>query len=1016
MCGILIYYPIITVNYYIFQGAVMLASFLISVIFCAVCVFVYHHTEKHSDKNIHRAVLFLAVAAAAGIRIFFAFQDYYFTYDVSTFKAWGSYARDLGLMNLYSADFFLDYPPGYMYVLYLLDLVCDMLGFGYDHIAGTFIFKLPAMIADFGCAAIIYKFAKEKLTQRRSAFLAVAYLFIPNVVFVGSIWGQVESWYLFFLALSLYYAYRNKTVYAAVSYAVALVTKPQALLFGPVLLFYIVKKKDWKELFRAVGSGLAMMYALVLPFCRNPFELGWLIDLYKGTFQGYEHLTINGFNLYYLLGFNWQDLASFKGSGQINFYVICLVIVFVALICMLAKDNDGMFAACAVSITVIFAFCTMMHERYVYPAVLFCILSYIVRGRKAYLVFGALTGCLNYINSSWVMAMYYQTFALDTTMEKLVSASVVLCAVSLAVYTLYDVTLEKGITFEMLKKPQVAVTAITFVYALFAFNMLGAAYAPQTFWQSTDEDFSFRVHFDQPAQIGSIYVYSGLGDEFIEPAGSKVCGEFDVFVAGDDGEFNFLFTIEDQSVFTWKEYHADVTASTVLVQSRNSGAVLGEIVITDIYGNTLSGTLDAIHSNNPYGAEFAVDEGHMRPFDTGYYNSMYFDEIYHGRTAFEQLQGYSIYETTHPPLGKILISLGIQLLGMTPFGWRVVGAVCGVAMIPVIYLLVFALTKNRLCGTVAAALTACDFMHITQTRIATVDTYVVLFMLLTFLFMAYYHNTPFGSKKEWLYLFLSGIFMGCAVASKWNGAYPMAGLAIFFFISLVCKYRSSENTPFRKKHTALTVLLCFVFFVAVPLAIYAASFIPVIHAADLKDYFAQLWNYQVHMFNYHSKLEAEHFFSSMWYSWPFSIKPIWYAISESGGMVSSISAFGNPVIWVFTPFAALYVLIAGIKERKLPYLMVALGYLASYLPWVMVSRLCFIYHYFPCAMFGIAAVAIAIKDIIAAKPAFRKTVYLYIGVCAVMFLLFLPVTCGLSAPAAYIDLLEVLPQWHFVNL
>ena len=44
---------------------------------------------------------------------------------------------------------------------------------------------------------------------------------------------------------------------------------------------------------------------------------------------------------------------------------------------------------------------------------------------------------------------------------------------------------------------------------------------------------------------------------------------------------------------------------------------------------------------------------------------MYFDEIYHGRTGYEQLHKMPVYETTHPPLGKDLIMVGIALFGMT---------------------------------------------------------------------------------------------------------------------------------------------------------------------------------------------------------------------------------------------------------------------------------------------------------------------------------------------------------------
>ena len=81
----------------------------------------------------------------------------------------------------------------------------------------------------------------------------------------------------------------------------------------------------------------------------------------------------------------------------------------------------------------------------------------------------------------------------------------------------------------------------------------------------------------------------------------------------------------------------------------------------------------------------------------------------------------------------------------------------------------------------------------------------VLFVLLTFLFMAHWHNSPWGSKKGWMHLALSGVFMGCAVASKWNGAYPMIALAVLFFISLVFKYKTCDRTKADKAYLVATL-------------------------------------------------------------------------------------------------------------------------------------------------------------------------------------------------------------------
>ena len=82
------------------------------------------------------------------------------------------------------------------------------------------------------------------------------------------------------------------------------------------------------------------------------------------------------------------------------------------------------------------------------------------------------------------------------------------------------------------------------------------------------------------------------------------------------------------------------------------------------------------------GGGVLFDEQTTVPETISQLNSMYFDEIYHARTGYEQLHKMPVYETTHPPLGKDLIMLGIALFGMTGFGWRFSGTLFGVLLVP----------------------------------------------------------------------------------------------------------------------------------------------------------------------------------------------------------------------------------------------------------------------------------------------------------------------------------------------
>lgn len=156
------------------------------------------------------------------------------------------------------------------------------------------------------------------------------------------------------------------------------------------------------------------------------------------------------------------------------------------------------------------------------------------------------------------------------------------------------------------------------------------------------------------------------------------------------------------------------------------------------------------------------------------------------------MEGVYPYEVSHPPLGKLIIGLGIRVFGMTPFGWRFMGTLFGVCMLPILYVFLknlFGRTAVAACGT---CLFAFDFMHLTQTRIATIDTYGVFFILLMYFFLYRYLTLPAGTPflRGALPLFLSGLFWGIGAASKWTVIYGAAGLAVLYFIGLHAKWRA----------------------------------------------------------------------------------------------------------------------------------------------------------------------------------------------------------------------------------
>ena len=186
------------------------------------------------------------------------------------------------------------------------------------------------------------------------------------------------------------------------------------------------------------------------------------------------------------------------------------------------------------------------------------------------------------------------------------------------------------------------------------------------------------------------------------------------------------------------------TARFIRVSAVSSGLVLSEVAFQDENGDPYP--IQNVISDHD--GEKLVDEQDAVPAYPSYFNSTYFDEIYHARTAYEHLHGMSTYEWTHPPLGKVLMMVGIQLFGMTPFGWRFMGALMGVLMLPVMYLMAKQLTKSTKLSFIAMFLMAVDSMHFTQTRIATIDSYAVFWIMLMYFFMFRYFQMRWTSGRD----------------------------------------------------------------------------------------------------------------------------------------------------------------------------------------------------------------------------------------------------------------------------
>lgn len=551
-------------------------------------------------------------------------------------------------------------------------------------------------------------------------------------------------------------------------------------------------------------------------------------------------------------------------------------------------------------------------------------------------------------------------------------------------------TCENRISHHFTGKDIFILLIVTLLAAVLDFAHLGNKESVQTFMHISSSDAILTL--EEETEINQYTVFTGIG------YGDLI---FETSADGIDFTESCRYTLDAGGVLKWQNLYPyePVTAKAVRITATGN-AWLGEVCL-------LCGNEEPV----PFQCSTPelCDEQTMLTTHQSFMNSTYFDEIYHARTAWEHLNNINPYEVSHPPLGKLIISLGIRLFGMTPFGWRFTGTLAGVLMIPLIYLFLKILFGSTFVATCGSLIMASEFMHYVQTRIATIDSYAVLFIILMYLFMYLYI-----SEENLPALALSGIFFGIGSASKWTCIYAGAGLAVIWLAhQILRKDRSVKN--FLKN-----ALFCLVFFVLIPCCIYYISYYPYGKAAGKtnllsRDYLDIVLANQKYMFEYHSKLVAEHPYSSIWIQWMLDIRPILYYLEYfNDGTRSSFGAFLNPVLcWggLLALFALLY---RAIFRRDTTAAFILIGYLAQLIPWVFITRLTFEYHYFPCSVFLLLAIGY-IFHIMEENCTFGRAYMTGLTVLSViLFILFYPALSGMKVDNRTASaLLQWLPTWPF---
>jgi len=1029
-------------------------------------------TKTNLTDRQEKTALLILLFSALLIRMVIGLLAQGFGGDIACFKGWAAEVSSKGMADFYLLNGLRDYPPGYIYVLYIIGKLQMLFSLDWNSSLMLLMMKLPSIIADIISSYIIFRLAKKRVGSYLALGLCSIYALNPAIIYNSAVWGQVDGLFTMLILLMVVYAMKERLIVASMIYIVALLMKPQALIFTPILLLAFIKKRDLRILAYSALAAISLFVILILPFSlkQNAF---WIIDKYTSTLNSYPYGSLNAFNLFALIGGNWEiDTTKIMTLSYSTWSSISIVftVLFGGVVFFKSKLEGKLPYVAFFTILSVFMLTTKMHERYMFPAIALCLVWYIFsKDKRAITIFAAFSST-HFINVAYVLNRSGLEGGLFISSTDGVLQIVALINLLLYFWVVWigieycrnktkkvtsiskdpsdnkikvsETDIDKNILqtegkqeSRLNRKDYILLGALVIVYSTLAFINLGSTKVPQSFWKPATLGESFKVDLGESKDISKISYYFGLGE-----------GRYTLSFSEDGTTWGNGLSLDQKTIYNWDKLDLNEHARYVKFSVIAPGGMINEI---GFFGKNsgspyiIKGITDLKASPNDGGKpENIFDEQKYVETNSSYSTGMIFDEIYHARTAYEQLHGMEPFEWTHPPLGKIIISLGVTIFGMNPFGWRIMGTLFGIAMIPLMYVFGKKLFKKSEYGFLAAFLMSFDFMHFTQTRIATVDVFGVFFIILMFYFMhSFTEVRPFNQsiRKSLIPLALCGTAFALGVASKWISLYAGVGLAILFLLKLVSifqEYRVAERflatgVPSKDKakieacrniknnylsYNVKIIGWCIIFFIIVPSIVYVMSYIPYMMILGPGHGFKEVLSLQKEMFKYHSTLVATNPFESTWIQWPFMVKPMWYYAGANlpPGKISSIVAMGNPAIWWVGVFAVIGTVIIGIKKKDKLALFLIVGGLAQYVPWMFIKRLTFIYHYFASLPFVMFCIVYMVAYFQERNEKAKYYVYGYMAFVLLMFILFYPIISGLVVDKSFVvNYLTWFKTWFF---
>ncbi len=614
-----------------------------------------------------------------------------FKVDLASFSGWATELARHGAWGFYGRPLFVDYTPGYLYVLWALGLISQATGAPIGELL-----KLPAIAADLGLALAIFALAAELGATRRAAIVGAAvFLLVPVTWFDSAIWAQVDSVGTLVLVLAVRELWRGRSERAAILTTIAAIIKPQFGILIPLAAVVIIRR-HWMErpadggrlgggpvrILTTTIAGLLTatlvclpfgLAILPVPFLGIPLE-GSLLGQILHTAGGYPYATVNAYNPWALASLDGSGLASAgtwirdapNPADPTDLFLAPLGIPAVlvggglllaaigGLMVVLWRRHDdrrALLVALAVMAVAFFVLPTRVHERYLYP--FFALGAILLALRPRWAVVYAALAAANMANLYGALTLpFYDNPGLGPMLQA---------------FGGFGARLGEAV------RSQAGVTIAALGHA--GGLAVAAAFLLRPLAGETDRPLGDDGFDEAPDEVddaaSAVAAASTLAGGASTAAGTAPPGDHRALApawpSADAAATSPPAAAPAVSAASELPLPAGSPLARELALAPRQPAARASFDRSPALAREGGGRLDRL--DVWFLLVLVVAALCLRTFRLGEPLRMHFDEVYHARTAIEFLQDWrygephAIYEYTHPHLAKYAIAEGIDLFG-----------------------------------------------------------------------------------------------------------------------------------------------------------------------------------------------------------------------------------------------------------------------------------------------------------------------------------------------------------------